>query len=57
RRAESPEVMTNLPAPLRAWLADTFDFSPTTVLGKKTASDVTQKLLQRLRDGSLIETV
>jgi 23S rRNA (adenine2503-C2)-methyltransferase len=44
RRAESPEVMTNLPAPLRAWLADTFDFSPTTVLGKKTASDVTQKL-------------
>ena len=57
RRAESPEVMTNLPAPLRAWLADTFDFSATTVLGKKTASDVTQKLLQRLRDGSLIETV
>ena len=57
RRAESPEVMTNLPAPLREWLADTFDFSPTTVLGKKTASDVTQKLLQRLRDGSLIETV
>jgi 23S rRNA (adenine2503-C2)-methyltransferase len=57
RRAESPEVMTNLPAPLRAWLADTFDFSPTVVMGKKTASDVTQKLLQRLRDGSLIETV
>lgn len=57
RRAESPEVMSNLPAPLRAWLAETFDFSPTTVLGKKTASDVTQKLLQRLRDGSLIETV
>jgi len=57
RRAESPDVMTNLPAPLRAWLGETFDFSPTTVLGKKTASDVTQKLLQRLRDGSLIETV
>jgi 23S rRNA (adenine2503-C2)-methyltransferase len=49
--------MTNLPAPLRAWLADTFDFSPTVVMGKRTASDVTQKLLQRLRDGSLIETV
>ena len=57
RRAESPEVMSNLPAPLRAWLAETFDFSPTTVLGRKTAADVTQKLLQRLRDGSLIETV
>lgn len=57
RRAESPEVMSNLPATLRAWLAETFDFSPTTVLGRKTAADVTQKLLQRLRDGSLIETV
>lgn len=57
RRAESPGVMTNLPASLRTWLDDAFDFSPTTVLGKRTASDVTQKLLQRLRDGSLIETV
>ena len=57
RRAESPGVMSNLPAALRAWLDETFDFSPTTVLGRKTAVDVTQKLLQRLRDGSLIETV
>lgn len=57
RRAESPEAMTNLPANLRAWLAEHYDFSATEALGKKTASDVTQKLLQRLRDGSLIETV
>jgi len=57
RRAESPEVMTNLPADLRAWLATTFDFGATDVVGKRVATDVTQKLLQRLRDGSLIETV
>ncbi len=57
RRAEKPEAMTNLPAPLRAWLDENYDFAATEPLGKKTASDVTQKLLQRLRDGSLIETV
>jgi len=57
RRAGSAEAMTNLPANLRAWLAEQYDFGATDVLGKKTASDVTQKVLQRLRDGSLIETV
>jgi 23S rRNA (adenine2503-C2)-methyltransferase len=57
RRAESAEAMTNLPASLRTWLSDNYDFSATDPMGKKTASDVTQKLLQKLRDGSLIETV
>lgn len=57
RRAESPAAMTNLPAPLRDWLEASFDFAPTEVMGKRVATDVTQKLLQRLRDGSLIETV
>jgi len=57
KRAESAEVMTNLPSDLRSWLADNYDFNSAEVLGKKTASDVTQKLLLRLRDGSLIETV
>jgi 23S rRNA (adenine2503-C2)-methyltransferase len=57
RRAESAEIMTNLPANLRVWLAENYDFSATEVLGRKTAQDVTQKLLQRLKDGSLIETV
>ena len=57
RRAGGPEAMTNLPANLRAWLAEQYDFAATDVMGKKTASDVTQKVLQRLRDGSLIETV
>jgi 23S rRNA (adenine2503-C2)-methyltransferase len=57
RRAESPEVMTNLPAPLRAWLAEHYDFEATALMQRKASSDVTQKILQRLRDGSLIETV
>jgi len=57
RRAESPEVMTNLPAPLRAWLAEHYDFEATALMQRKGSSDVTQKILQRLRDGSLIETV
>jgi 23S rRNA (adenine2503-C2)-methyltransferase len=57
RRAESPEVMTNLPAPLRAWLAEQYDFEATALMQRKASSDVTQKILQRLRDGSLIETV
>ncbi len=57
RRAESAEIMTNLPANLRVWLGENYDFTSTEVLGHKTSQDVTQKLLQKLRDGSLIETV
>ena len=57
RRAASPEVMTNLSAKLRAWLADTFDFGSNQLILNKRSNDVTSKLLQRLRDGSLIETV
>ena len=57
RRAETPEAMTNLPANLRAWLAAHYDFEATSLVQRKASSDVTQKILQRLRDGSLIETV
>ncbi|MFZ9978578.1 MAG: 23S rRNA (adenine(2503)-C(2))-methyltransferase RlmN [Opitutales bacterium] len=57
RRAENPEAMTNLPAGLRAWLAEQYDFEATALVQRKASSDVTQKILQRLRDGSLIETV
>ncbi|MEY4306642.1 MAG: hypothetical protein RJA95_10 [Verrucomicrobiota bacterium] len=57
RRAETPEAMTNLPANLRAWLAANYDFEATSLVQRKASSDVTQKILQRLRDGSLIETV
>ena len=49
--------MTNLPADLRAWLATHYDFAATDLVLRKASSDVTQKILQRLRDGSLIETV
>jgi 23S rRNA (adenine2503-C2)-methyltransferase len=57
RRIESAEAMTNLPANLRAWLAQHYDFEATGLVQRKASSDVTQKILQRLRDGSLIETV
>lgn len=57
RRAETPEAMTNLPAGLRAWLIEQYDFEATALVQRKASSDVTQKILQRLRDGSLIETV
>jgi len=57
RRAETPEAMTNLPANLRAWLLANYDFEATSLVQRKASSDVTQKILQRLRDGSLIETV
>jgi 23S rRNA (adenine2503-C2)-methyltransferase len=57
RRAETPEAMTNLPAGLRGWLVEQYDFEATALVQRKASSDVTQKILQRLRDGSLIETV
>jgi len=57
RRAETPEAMTNLPAGLRGWLVEQYDFEATALVQRKASSDVTQKVLQRLRDGSLIETV
>ena len=57
RRAETPEAMTNLPAELRGWLVEQYDFEATALVQRKASSDVTQKILQRLRDGSLIETV
>lgn len=57
RRADAAETMTNLPAGLRAWLAEQYDFESTALVQRKASSDVTQKILQRLRDGSLIETV
>ena len=57
RRAASPEVMTNLSAKLRTWLGETFDFTPNELILNKASNDVTSKLLQKLRDGSLIETV
>src|SRR5690606_31212619 len=57
KRAGSPEDMTNLSKPLRAWLTDTFIFAPATPILDKRSGDVTDKLLLQLGDRSLIETV
>ena len=57
KRARGWEEMTNLPKPLRSWLADTFDYLPAQLVLNKQSADVTDKLLLELRDGSLIETV
>ncbi|MDR1818000.1 MAG: 23S rRNA (adenine(2503)-C(2))-methyltransferase RlmN [Puniceicoccales bacterium] len=57
KRAADPAAFSNLPAALREWLAAHYDFAPNTPLAGTTAGDVTEKILQRLRDNSLIETV
>lgn len=57
KRARSWGDMTNLGKPLRAWLAETFDLMPVTLVLNKQSEDVTDKLLLELRDQSLIETV
>jgi len=57
KRARSWDAMTNLPKPLRAWLADTFTLLPATLVLNRQSHDVTDKLLLELGDRSLIETV
>jgi 23S rRNA (adenine2503-C2)-methyltransferase len=57
KRAAAWDEMTNLPKALRTWLADTFDFDPSTLVLNRQSEDVTDKLLLELRDRSLIETV
>lgn len=57
KRVRNWSDMSNLPRSLREWLEGTFDLHPTAIVLTKNADDVTDKLLLRLRDGSLIETV
>jgi 23S rRNA (adenine2503-C2)-methyltransferase len=57
KRARSWDEMTNLSKPLRAWLAETFDLMPASLVFNKQSADVTDKLLLELGDRSLIETV
>ena len=57
KRARSWSEMTNLSKPLRAWLDETFDLMPASLVFNKQSEDVTDKLLLELRDQSLIETV
>ncbi len=57
KRVRSWEEMTNLPKPLRAWLAETFELLPARLVLNRQSEDVTDKLLLELGDQSLIETV
>jgi 23S rRNA (adenine2503-C2)-methyltransferase len=57
KRARSWSEMTNLSKPLRAWLDETFDLMPASLVFNKQSEDVTDKLLLELRDQSLIVTV
>ena len=57
KRVTGWDQMTNLSLRLRAWLAETFDLDPTTLVLDRQSEDVTDKLLLELRDQSLIETV
>jgi len=57
RRVNSFEEMTNLPAALRARLAEHFQIVPSKQIIIKAAGDITEKLLLELEDRSLVETV
>lgn len=57
KRARSFSEMTNLPKKLQAWLAQAFELDPTVLVLDKQSGDATKKLLLRLEDGALIETV
>ena len=57
KRVSSADEMKNLPAPLRELLADHFNFQCLEKLETKGASGETQKLLFKLADNELIETV
>ncbi|MBN9121264.1 MAG: 23S rRNA (adenine(2503)-C(2))-methyltransferase RlmN [Planctomycetes bacterium] len=56
-RAVTFEEMSDLPKPLRADLADSFDVFSTRVERHLSASDDTHKLVLRLADGGMIESV
>jgi 23S rRNA (adenine2503-C2)-methyltransferase len=57
KRVDSWEVMTNLPASLRAALGEIHPLRMPEVVTVSGSKDTTRKLLLRLHDGELIETV
>lgn len=57
KRARTWDDMTNLSKPLRAWLDETFELMPASLVFGKQSLDVTDKLLLELGDKSLVETV
>jgi 23S rRNA (adenine2503-C2)-methyltransferase len=57
RRVASFAEMSNVPKALIDWLDANACLSPNSILMVKRASDITEKLLLRGEDGSLVETV
>uniref|UniRef100_A0A7C2NVF6 Probable dual-specificity RNA methyltransferase RlmN n=1 Tax=Schlesneria paludicola TaxID=360056 RepID=A0A7C2NVF6_9PLAN len=57
KRANSFADMHDLPASLRALLAESFSLFPATLSEHRVASDRTEKLLLQLDDGELVECV
>ncbi|MBM3875384.1 MAG: 23S rRNA (adenine(2503)-C(2))-methyltransferase RlmN [Verrucomicrobia bacterium] len=57
RRVTGWDAMTNIPKPLRDRLAAEFASGSLALARKQGSRDTTQKLLWRLRDGALIESV
>ena len=57
KRVDSFEAMSNLPKRLQQWLSDVYEWNPADFVLAKQSGDTTRKLLLRLRDGALIETV
>lgn len=56
-RVASVREMTNLPETMRDWMEQNCCISPSELLLSKKASDITEKLLLKGEDGSLVETV
>lgn len=57
KQAESFDQMTNLSAPLRHKLAESFELCAVRQVRTRSSTDTTEKFLFELHDGSLIETV
>lgn len=57
KRVQSWEEMSNLPAKWREQLEEQFILSPTTPLFNQQSQDVTNKVLMKLGDDTMIETV
>jgi len=57
KHASSYDRMSNLPKPLRQRLAAELPLSPLALVDTRRSADATTKLLSRLPDGSLVESV
>ena len=57
KRVESYDEMTNLPAAMRATLAEKYPLNPPEIAKKQVSTDGTRKYLVRFADGATVETV